>query len=103
MSYLGNDYNKKLEHLITALRSGSLKWTKIHVHDGADLKSVLPEAFLNACEKGHLGVLDYLVREHGVDIHMNDDVGLQEATKHGRTEVVNYLKKRIALENLKEI
>jgi hypothetical protein len=103
MSYLGSHYNKKLENLIEALRAGNLKQIKQCIEKGADLKSVLPEAFFNSCIKGHLDVLDYLVKEHGVDIHMNGDVGLQEATKHERTEIVHYLKKRIALEILNEI
>ena len=58
-------------------------------------QSKLNEALINACNKGHLDVVRYLLtsdelKEHA-DIHAENDYGFRWACINGNLEVVNYL------------
>jgi ankyrin repeat protein len=79
-----------------------MELVKEWVESGTHLHGSLHGGFLVACYWGKLEVVKYLVR-HGADPYYNSEEALRLAIRHGRYEVVEYLKKKMLLEKLQEI
>lgn len=48
------------------------------------------QAFINACEIGDLEIIIYLINEHNIDIHVENDLALRIATEKGNLDIVKY-------------
>ena len=89
--------------LIQASQSGNLAIVRLLVERGANVEIFVPgdeTPLINAAQAGSLPIVTYLV-EHGADVNREVVANpgqmrspMSEARRHGRNDVVNYLKAR---------
>jgi len=74
--------------LIDACRKGHLKTVKYLVENGADIHGNNDYALKGAVGNGHLETVKYLV-DNGADIHAENDCALRWSAGSGQQEVVS--------------
>lgn len=79
------------EKLKFSIRNGYLADIQELVENGADIRKYIQPAFLWACMRGHLKVVQWLYSLGGVDIHMKDDLPFRLACERNRIEVAKWI------------
>ena len=78
--------------IIDAVKSGNLKLIKYLVEHGANVHILDDQVIVHACGVGgNLDIVKYLVEEHNIDVHSQDDKALIIASRAKKFDIVQYL------------